>query len=570
MYDLLGKKVRGRFAFPSGVIATNPDTARWMIQHIPQIGFYVGKSTTIEPKLGNPEDIFVLTGSDSAQNAVGYTNPGLRETIEGFCGLKESCPDDVFLMPQIGESDEEKFMYCAGEFDRIPIDGIEINVSCPHAKQGGILIGSDQKTVHSIVSAVRKATKKPLAVKLNAGVENLEEIAKAAVSAGADAISAINTLGGPCPELHNKYGGLSGHAIFPVTLDAIERLRKAVDVQIIAMGGITGTRDIKMLEKIDPGLFFEIGTALAQLSSEDIVRYFRQIEIDLKNNTEAAENMFPNPYMNQYRPFVVKEVEKLSETLIKIKFYQNLPSQAGQYVSLKIGYNVEHQLANGETLVERKEIAKPFSVADDDDGLELVIRNVGEATSRIFGLRKNDVVRIKGPLGSSFAAWSRQTVVFVGAGCGIAPVHHAAKHHNGKNIFIVGAKTRNELVYLDKMNEMGEVHVATDDGSMNFMGTVPELLERYLQEAKPEGDLVFFNCGPEIAMAKADAVERQYAKPDRIYHLVERVCSCNEGICGKCSTPEGLRVCMDGPVFSADQFTPGKYTRDKYGRKKHF
>ncbi|TFH65822.1 MAG: hypothetical protein E4G90_05635 [Gemmatimonadales bacterium] len=171
MYNLLGKQIRGRFGFPSGVITTNSDVARWMFEYVPQFGFYQGKSTTIEPRAGNREDILAQPTPDSLWNAVGYTNPGLPETIEGFRELRAATPSDVFLMAQIGESTGEKFAHCVAEFDSAGdiADGYEINVSCPHADKGGILIGSDPDSVRSITAAARKATRKPIIVKLNGG-----------------------------------------------------------------------------------------------------------------------------------------------------------------------------------------------------------------------------------------------------------------------------------------------------------------------------------------------------------------------------------------------------------------
>ena len=113
---------------------------------------------------------------------------------------------------------------------------------------------------------------------------------------------------------------------------------------------------------------------------------------------------------------------------------------------------------------------------------------------------------------------------------------------------------------------MGEVSVSTDDGSSGFHGFVTQLLEEVLDSEKPE-NACFFNCGPEIAMKGADILERRYAQPCDIYHLVERMTSCGIGICGKCSIPEGERICVDGPIFTAEVFTPGEYTRDKTGKK---
>jgi dihydroorotate dehydrogenase (NAD+) catalytic subunit len=549
-YKLLGKKVRGRFGFGSGEIATNSDTARYLLNLIPQLGWFVGKSTTIEPTLGHPEDIITQPTNETGWNAVGYTNPGLEETVESFRELIRSAPKGVFLMPQVGESNEERFEYCAKEFDKIPVDGIELNLSCGHAKKGGILIGSDPNIVFSIVKAARKGTKKPLIVKLNAAVPKLEEIAKAAVKAGANAISAINTLPGPNPEISNQFGGLSGSQLFPVTYETVHNLRKHIKAPMIVMGGISEAEDIRRLDEIDPDFFYGIGTALAEMSSFELQAFFAQIERDLKDNTNEARFMVDGKQSLQYQPFIVKDVVELSEDLRLIRFYENIIASAGQFVFLKAG----------------NRHAKPFSVADDEDGLELVVRKVGEATSKIFELKKNNVVRIRGPYGLSFQLPDEKTVIYVGAGCGIAPVHHAAKHHEGKRIFIVGAKTAKELVYLDELRKMGEVHFSTDDGSAGYHGLVTNLLFDYLRDNNPK-NAHFFNCGPEIVMKKADLMESQYASSDEIYHLVERMTSCGIGICGKCSTPEGRRICVDGPVFTAEEFSPGKYKRDKTGKK---
>jgi dihydroorotate dehydrogenase (NAD+) catalytic subunit len=555
MADLLGKQVRGRFGFPSGVIATNGDTARWMFANVPQLGFFVGKSTTIEPREGNPEDILAQPTPDSLWNAVGYANPGLEATVESFRELRESVPPDVFLMPQIGESNEERFAHAVAAFDRAGdvADGYELNVSCPHADKGGILIGADPECVRGIVSAARRVTKKPLIVKLNAGVEQLEAIACAAADAGADALSAINTLGGPNPELSKGFGGLSGAPIFPVALDTVRRFREVVSLPLIVMGGIRGAADIRRVEEIDPSCFYAIGTALGGLDSEAIRDYFRLLADDLAAGTDEAARMTLGRMMMDYRPFVVSAIEEYGESIRLIRFRENLAAGIGQFVFLKLG--------SGH--------AKPFSVAGNRDGLELVVRKVGPMTAKTFELKVNDVVRVRGPYGQPFSLPADRRVIFVGAGCGIAPVHHAARCHPGPKQFVVGTVTASELVYLDALREMGDVAVSTNDGTAGYRGFVTQLLEKVLAAEERE-DACFFNCGPEVAMRGVDSIARKYAAVGDIHHLVERMTSCGIGICGKCSIPSGQRACVDGPVFTADVFTPAEYTRDKTGKKVKF
>jgi len=554
MYNLLGKEVRGRFGFPSGVITTNSDVARWMFQHVPQFGFYQGKSTTIEPRAGNREDILAQPTPDSLWNAVGYTNPGLAATIEGFGELRESAPPDVFLMAQVGESTEDRFAHSVAEFEAAGdvADGYEVNVSCPHAQKGGIFIGSDPDSVRSITAAVRKATRKPVVVKLNAGVHGLERIALAAVEGGADALSAINTIGGPNPELSNQFGGLSGAAIFPVTLDAIARLRRVVAVPIIAMGGIRGAGDIRKLEAIDPGMFFAIGTALGGLTSQEIQEYFRVLEKDLADGTDLATGLTMNRMLMDYHPFVVQEVEAYGPRIRVVKFREPLKARVdvGQFVFLKVG-NTD---------------CKPFSVAANRDQLELLVRDVGPMTHKACQLKPNDVVRIRGPYGLAFSLPRKRPVVMVGAGVGIAPIHHTAQIHMGPKRVFVGAVTAEELAYWKSFQELGEVYISTDDGSAGFHGRIAELVDHTMTE-NPLANPVFLNCGPELAMTALDRVEREYAPPEDILHIVERYTSCGIGICGKCSLPTGERTCVDGPVHSADRFTPGVSHRDLTGKK---
>lgn len=557
MYNLLGKDIRGRFGFPSGVITTNSDIARYMFEHIPQFGFYQGKSTTIEPTVGNREDILTQPTPDSMWNAVGYTNPGLEATVEGFRELRDAAPTDVFLMAQVGESTEEKFAHCVDAFEQAGdiADGYEINVSCPHAAKGGILIGSDPESVRSITAATRKATRKPIIVKLNAGVKDFEGVALAAVEGGADAISAINTLGGPNPELSNQFGGLSGAAIFPATLDAVRRLRQVTAVPIIAMGGIRGAGDIRRLEEIDRSLFYAIGTALGGLRSEEIREYFQLLERDLAQGTDLATGMTLSRNLMEYHPFVVKEVVEYGDTVRVIKFHERLDAKVdvGQYVFFKVS-NTD---------------SKPFSVADNREGLELLVRAVGPMTERACRLKVNDVVRIRGPYGHSFTLPTDRTVVLVGAGVGIAPIHFAARNHPGPKRVFIGAVTAEELSYRESFQEAGQVQVSTDDGSAGHKGYIHQLVEKAMEEDPVESP-VFLNCGPELAMKALDAVERRHAPLKDIFHIIERYTSCGVGICGKCATPSGLRSCIDGPAFSAAEFTPGVYERDLTGKKVYF
>ncbi len=571
METFLGKTIRGRFGFPSGVIATTSDTMRWMALNVPQIGFLVGKSTTIEPRQGNTEDIITQPDECSLWNAVGLANPGLDATLETFTELRKTVPREVLLFPQIGECDEERFARCTEAFDSCgdAVDGIELNLSCPHAERGGIAIGSDPAIVRAVVTAVRRKTEKPIIAKLNAGVPDLGTVAAAAVESGADAIAAINTLGGPNPELSNRYGGLSGPALLPVTLKALQIIREATSVPLIIMGGIRGASDIRRIEEsVDTeGSVFAVGSALGGLSSLEIRDYFASLEEDLKRGTDKARRVTLSERLMDYRPLIVEKVIPLSKDLGLLRFYERTDAEPGQFLFLKTG----------------NEESKPFSVAKNDP-LELIVRDAGRVTKKILELRKHMVVRMRGPYGKPHRFNEEDTVCFVGAGCGIAPVRLGAAAHKGRKVFVFGVKTASELVYLEEFQQMGEVYCITEDGSYGERGVITDLLSRLLdgpvrtQESGPparlirknRGNIVFYNCGPERMLRRAGKIEAAAVDPDNIYFVVERVTSCGIGICGKCSIPSGLRLCVDGPVFTAEEFEPALYTRDTSGKKVSF
>ena len=215
------------------------------------------------------------------------------------------------------------------------------------------------------------------------------------------------------------------------------------DVPIIAMGGIRGAGDIRRLEEIDRSLFYAIGTALGGLTSNEVQVYFRLLEEDLATGTDLATGMTLNRNLMEYHPFVVKEVVEYGATVRVIKFYERLEADVdvGQYVFLKVG-NTD---------------SKPFSVADNRESLELLVRAVGPMTERACRLKVNDVVRIRGPYGHSFSLPTERTVVLVGAGVGIAPIHFAARNHPGPKRVFIGAVTAEELSYWDSFREAGGV-----------------------------------------------------------------------------------------------------------------
>jgi len=215
---------------------------------IQRLGAIVVKGTTLEPRPGNPPPRMAETHGGML-NAIGLQNVGL----EAF--LKDKLPfirkTGVPCIVNINGRKMEEYVELAKRLDGVPgISALEINISCPNVKEGGIEFGSTPEGAGRVVSAVRKATKLTLITKLSPNVTDVRVIARACEDAGTDALSAINTVVGMAvdarsrrPVLHNVTGGLSGPAVKPVGLRVVYQVSKVVKVPIVGMGGIVTGED---------------------------------------------------------------------------------------------------------------------------------------------------------------------------------------------------------------------------------------------------------------------------------------------------------------------------------------
>ncbi|HHT85090.1 MAG: dihydroorotate dehydrogenase [Bacillota bacterium] len=206
------------------------------------------KGTTIAPRAGNPPPRTCETPS-GLLNSIGLENPGARVVIGQK--LPWLARFSVPIIANISAVSCEEFSELAGMFAKSPhVSALEVNVSCPNVKAGGIAFGTSADMCYEATRAVRKAWKGPLIVKLTPNVADMRAIAKAAVEGGADALSLINTLVGMAIDIHsmrpvlgNITGGLSGPAIKPVALRCVWEVSQAVSVPVIGMGGICSATD---------------------------------------------------------------------------------------------------------------------------------------------------------------------------------------------------------------------------------------------------------------------------------------------------------------------------------------
>lgn len=217
-----------------------------------KLGGIATKGTTLHLRPGNPAPRIAETPSGMI-NSVGLQNPGIDAFIERE--LPNLMTKDTVILANIAGSTAEECAEVAAKLQNTDVHMIELNISCPNVKKGGAAFGVHCESAAAVTAAVRKATTKPLAVKLSPNVTDITEIARAVESAGADAVSLINTLLGMRidintrrPILRNNVGGMSGPAVFPLAVRMVWQVANAVKIPVIGMGGIdSGKAAIEMM-----------------------------------------------------------------------------------------------------------------------------------------------------------------------------------------------------------------------------------------------------------------------------------------------------------------------------------
>ncbi len=217
-----------------------------------ELGGISCKGITLKERTGNPPPRIAETPSGML-NAVGLQNPG----VDHF--LKEDLPwlrqQGTVVIANIAGNTPEEYCSMAEKLSDSDVDMVELNISCPNVKQGGVQFGTSCAGVEGITSQVRRFCKKPLMVKLSPNVADIGEIAAAAEAAGADVVSLINTLTGMRidiesrrPIIRNNTGGMSGPAVFPIAVRMVWQVAQRVKIPVVGLGGISTWQDaVEML-----------------------------------------------------------------------------------------------------------------------------------------------------------------------------------------------------------------------------------------------------------------------------------------------------------------------------------
>lgn len=541
----LGKKmIEGRFVIPSGVRCAAPSVIEKYFE-IESVGIITTKSISINSKEGYKEPIFVKYGENSYINAVGLANPGayaFREELE-----KIKIPDNKFLLVSIFGKDEEEFCKAAEVLSDYA-DGFELNMSCPHSEGYGLQVGNDAPLVGRITKKLAENFDIPIFVKLSATIPDVASTAKIAVDSGAVGITAVNTMGpsieyvSEMPALFNREGGMSGEAIRPMGLKAVMDIRKKIgeDPIIIGLGGIFNKKDVDSYNMAGAD-FFGIGSALAGLTSEDAKEYFNTMRWDLIRNREEETYILKSVDNMDYRKCMIEDKQLLKENLYRIRLskwkgYEDCQDTAGKFYFIMIPEMGE----------------KPFALFSYKDR-DFIIKRVGPFTKELTKLKTGDVVFLRGPYGKDIVEYHNHVINLVGGGTGISPTFEIARKYceDNKIRFFFGGKESADIFGLEKFEELGEVNIATDNGSLGIKGTVGDLIQNY--EFADDEEQIFINVGPKPMIECVYEYEKQVADIKNIWVSIEYHTSCGVGICGKCATEQGALSCVDGPFLRVEE-----------------
>ena len=245
--NVAGMALRNPIMTASGTFGYGEEFSQYV--NLNTLGGIVTKGLSLRPRAGNPTPRIVETPGGML-NAIGLQNVGIDAFIEKKLPFLRTV-DTLCVANFFGDTVDE-YAEMARRLNELPeVAALEMNISCPNVKQGGIVFGSDPACAAGVVAACRAATSKPLIVKLSPNVTDVVAMAKACADAGADALSLINTLIGMAidintrrPVLANVTGGLSGPAIKPVALRMVLQVARAVKLPIIGIGGIMSATDV--------------------------------------------------------------------------------------------------------------------------------------------------------------------------------------------------------------------------------------------------------------------------------------------------------------------------------------
>lgn len=534
-------QINSPFTIPSGIITTTPATIARIAQDVPEIGFLTTKTLSVAPRAGYREPIIHEYYPGCFVNAVGLANPGAANFLESMRSRMPLHGNKPLFVSIMGEHPDE-FLECARILEPIA-DAFELNLSCPHVKGAGQCVGTDPGMVRAVLRLLKQHVKKPIIPKLSPNLPDMRAMASLCEEAGADALCLINTLGPGVaadadgyPVLTNVTGGMSGSGILPAGLKAVREAASAVDLPLIAAGGIASAQDVRAYHEAGASLF-SVGSALTGMSTPEVVQYLKQIAVDLEDASAAALARVArscNCRTAYYKTRVGENLD-VGAGIFKLRLEEGPSCEPGRFFFLRLP-------GVGE---------KPFSPVADHPP-EYLVRNIGPFTAALEGLKPGDPIYMRGPYGKGFPEpRTGRRLVLLGGGTGSAPIMMAANRWPERvaRAFFgfsgeISEGFRNEIlatiprarVTVDPPGRVGEVTRAL----IEDMAADPHLYE----------ECQVFLCGPAAMMRVAVDILTTTVPRKDIFLGREDIMRCGIGVCGSCGTETGLRSCVDGPVMN--------------------
>ncbi|MEI8067390.1 MAG: tRNA-dihydrouridine synthase [Candidatus Shapirobacteria bacterium] len=497
-----------------------------MAYDIPEIGILTTKSISLDYAAGNREPILANMSPGNWINAVKLPSPGAEKFAEGLSKLNK--PENRFVLASIVGKDEEKFCKVA-EIIAPHVDGLEINISCPHGVNKGQTIAQDRELVTKIFKGVKRFGK-PVVGKLSPKFYDEESI-NAVLKGGADGIAAINTWGPEHFEVDGHRvltspigGGLSGKQILEKGIEAVREIRKRTSLPIIGSGGISTAQDVYRYRDAGADYFGVGSAALPGMNTEEIRTYFKVLNKDVENGTNFAEALIKTELNTEYEKIKVKEIKQIADDLFSLKFKEPFEAKAGQFVMLW----------------SPREGEKPFSVYNNEP-FEILFQTRGCFTEYLSNLEPGNELYVRGPYGNSPKVEGK--LLLVGGGTGIAALKLFAKE-NPDSTVLIGAKDSAHIPDMSDWNTKNII-IYTEDGSLGKQGFFTNDLKQIIRENKID---TVMNCGPKgmlEAVLRIEIVHSRISLPN-IHSSEELLTMCGVGICGRCVAKNGLRSCVDG------------------------
>ena len=276
--NAMGLKFKNPVLAASGTFGFGEEFSQ--IYDISILGGICSKGLTLAPRSGN-EGIRLWETPMGLMNSIGLENPGIDKFISDE--LPRMKMYNTVIFANLGGHCEEDYFEGIYKLNDTNVDAVELNISCPNVKSGGMAFGVKSSVAYEIVSKVRKICKKPLMVKLSPNAENIPDMAAACEAAGADAISLINTIQAMAVDIKNKkavfdnvYAGLSGPCLKPIALRMVHEASKMVNIPICGLGGIMNANDV--IE------FIMAGASLVQIGTANFIK--PDIAKDIINDLE--------------------------------------------------------------------------------------------------------------------------------------------------------------------------------------------------------------------------------------------------------------------------------------------